>query len=462
MVIELETIVAIATALGEASVGIIRVSGPNSKQIAESAFRKQSGKMIVLGTKRQVLYGSIVDPQNSQLVDEGMLLWMPGPKSYTAEDVVEFQVHGGIQLVQQILRLILRCGARMAEPGEFTKRAFLNGRIDLSQAEAVIDLIRAKTEFASQTALQNVKGFFREKIQAMRSALISVQAHLEVTIDYPEHDVEAFMCQEVVKIGEGLLVEIKSLMANAEVGHILREGVTTVIVGRPNVGKSSLLNALLRRERAIVTNIPGTTRDMIEEYVNVHGIPLRLVDTAGIRETEDVVEKIGVERSRELILEADLALVVIDGSEPLQPEDKRLLADTEGRTRIIILNKSDLHGASDFSTWGDSLETSPVVRISAKVVEGIGQLEDKVEQLVFGGQVVARDSAYMTTERQARLLESAYFDLVEAVEAANFGATLDLVAVSLQAVYAELGLVIGEEVREDLLDEIFSKFCLGK
>ncbi len=462
MVVEQDTIAAIATALGEASVGIVRVSGPSAKQIAEFAFKTPAGRRVQLGSKKEMIYGSIVDPKQNKLVDEGIILWMPGPKSYTAEDVVEFQVHGGIQLVHQVLKVVLQSGARMAEPGEFTKRAFLNGRIDLSQAEAVIDLIRSKTEFASQAAIHQVKGFFRDKISRMRKDLISVQAHVEVTIDYPEHDVESLALSEVVRACEKLMDEIYELIKSARVGHILREGVTTVIAGRPNVGKSSLLNAILKRERAIVTDIPGTTRDVIEEYVNIRGIPLRLVDTAGIRETNDIVEKIGVDKSREMIQEAELTLVVLNGHEPLQPEDEIILSETKERTRLIILNKCDLPLADDFINWENSIDGSPIVRISAKEANGIGELEDRVEQLIFKGQVSVVDTTYLTNERQAQLLESAYEDLQEAKDAAKAGATLDLVAVQLQSVYAELGLVIGEEVREDLLDEIFSKFCLGK
>jgi tRNA modification GTPase len=462
MVVEQDTIAAIATALGEASVGIIRVSGPSAKQIAEMVFKKPSGRQTLLGSMKEMRYGVIVDPKRNQIVDEGILLWMPGPKSYTAEDVVEFQVHGGVQLAQHVLKVTLQSGARMAEPGEFTKRAFLNGRIDLSQAEAVIDLIRAKTDFASQAAIHQVKGHFRDQITKMRKELIGVQAHVEVTIDYPEHDVESLACDEVVSTCDKLLSQIRSLIDSARVGHILREGVKTVIVGRPNVGKSSLLNAMLRRERAIVTDIPGTTRDVLEEYVNIRGIPLRLVDTAGIRETSDIVEKIGVDKSREMIEEAELTLVVLDSHEPLEPEDKKLLAETASHTRIIILNKSDLPQAADFSSWNRELEGSPIVQISAKDAEGIGELEDRVEQLIFGGHVVIGDTTYMTNERQAQLLELAFTDLKEARDAAAALVTLDLVAVQLQSVYAELGLVIGEEVNEDLLDEIFSKFCLGK
>jgi tRNA modification GTPase len=462
MVVEQDTIAAIATALGEASVSMIRVSGPSARQIAEKVFTRPSGRQIELGSRKEMLYGLIVDPKRNQLIDEGIMLWMPGPKSYTAEDVAELQVHGGIQLAQYILRVVLQSGARMAEPGEFTKRAFLNGRIDLSQAEAVIDLIRAKTDFASQAAVHQVKGHFRDQITRMRKELIGVQAHVEVTIDYPEHDVESLACEEVVETCDKLLSEIHALVESARVGHILREGVTTVIAGRPNVGKSSLLNAMLRRERAIVTDIPGTTRDMIEEYVNIRGIPLRLVDTAGIRETNDVVEKIGVDKSREMIQEAELTLVVLDNHEPLQAGDRKLLAETVNHTRLIILNKCDLPEAGDFKTWNREYEGSPVVRLSAKEADGIGELEDCVERLVLGGRVVVGDSTYMTNERQAVLLETASMDLKEARDAAEVGATLDLVAVQLQSVYAELGLVIGEEVNEDLLDEIFSKFCLGK
>lgn len=462
MVVEVDTIAAIATAIGEASVGIVRLSGRNAREIALRMFRTPSGKVVELLPARAFLYGNVVHPVNQSIVDEGYLLWIPGPRSYTAEDIVELHVHGGVRVVHAVLEAALLAGARLAEPGEFTKRAFLNGRIDLSQAEAVIDLIRSKTDLAAKSALSQVKGHFRDEIVRLRQSLLSLQAHVEVTIDYPEHDVEQIACQQVIQVGGSILSSVDQLLSFSRVGRILREGVLTVIAGRPNVGKSSLLNALLRRERAIVTDIPGTTRDVIEEYVSVRGIPLRLIDTAGLRETADLVEQIGVEKSREMLAGAELTLVVLNGSEPLQSEDIALLNETAEATRLVIVNKSDLPRHSDVVQWMRDVPDSHVIEVSARLSKGLGELEDRVADLLLGESRHVADSAYLTNARQTQLLAEAKLDLETAIEAAKAGATLDLIAVQLQAVYVELGHVIGEEAGEDLLDEIFSKFCLGK
>lgn len=458
----LDTIAAIATSLGEASVGIVRVSGNNVQELVEKTFRLPGGERYVVPSVRSVTYGFVVDPHRGEQVDECVLLWMPGPKSYTAEDVVEFQVHGGVRVLQSVLEVILRSGARLAEPGEFTKRAFLNGRIDLSQAEAVMDLIRAKTDLASKSALGQVRGRLSSTIGRLRKTLIGVQAHVEVTIDYPEHDVESVACQQVVETGTELIREVNTLIESAQVGQILREGVITTIAGRPNVGKSSLMNALLRRDRAIVTDVPGTTRDVLEEYVNVRGIPFRLVDTAGIRETVDVVERIGVEKSREWVQAAQLLLLVLNRHESLTQEDVELMEITASAPRIVVLNKADLPAVVSEDEMRSRVGDSPVVTISARDVNGLGALEEAMEKMVFGTSAGLGDASYMANARQAQLLRDAKEDLEKAVEAAAMGATLDIVAVQLQAAYASLGLVIGEEVGEDLLDEIFSRFCLGK
>jgi tRNA modification GTPase len=457
-----DTIAAIATALGEASVGIVRVSGPSAAMIASEMFRSPLGQLCQFPAHKAMFYGYLVNPLLKVQLDEAVLLWMPGPRSYTAEDVVEFQVHGGIRIVQDVLEAALQSGARLAEPGEFTKRAFLNGRIDLSQAEAVIDLIRAKTDLASRSALNQVKGRLSDVIREMRKQLISLQAHVEVTIDYPEHDVESVACAQVVEVGGTLVAKLDELIANARVGQILREGVFTTIAGRPNVGKSSLLNALLRRDRAIVTDIPGTTRDALEEYVNVRGIPFRLVDTAGIRDTVDVVERIGVEKSREMVSAAELILLVFNQHEGITDEDRVLLAQTAGLPRLLVLNKSDLDSNMNTDELNEVADHDVIVSICAKSANGLGALEQAMEEMVLDGQVTSVDASYLTNARQGSLLREARSDLQLAVDAAKAGATLDIVAVQLQAAYASLGLVIGEEAGEDLLDEIFSKFCLGK
>lgn len=464
MVVDHDTISAIATARGEASIGVVRVSGPQAVGVASRVFRLSSGRTCPWADSRTVYYGHIVTLDRGDTVDEAITLWMPGPQSYTGEDVVEFQVHGGVRTVEAVLECTLDAGARLAEPGEFTKRAFLNGRIDLSQAEAVMDLIRSKTDLAVRSALSQVRGRFGEKIRQYRKELIGLQAQVEVSIDYPEHDVEAVACQAVVDIGSRLRAEVVRLAASARVADILRDGVKTAIVGRPNVGKSSLLNALLRRDRAIVTDIPGTTRDVLEEFVNLRGIPYRLMDTAGIRETEDAVERIGVARSRQAVEIAELAVVVIDGSEPMQGTDVELLAATRDGASIIVINKSDLTVCVSEDDVYEAVHsrTVPILQVSAAEGDGLEELEETMERLVIGESDGVSESSYFTNARQVALLRQAERDLDLAVDAARQQSTLDIIAVQLQAAYATLGEVIGEAVGEDLLDEIFSRFCLGK
>ncbi|QSO49615.1 tRNA uridine-5-carboxymethylaminomethyl(34) synthesis GTPase MnmE [Alicyclobacillus mengziensis] len=458
---ESDTIAAIGTALGEASVGMVRVSGPNAGDIGNRMLRLRKGPKLS-ARKRGMWYGTVIDPESGDEIDECLALWMPGPNSYTAEDVLEFQVHGGLQLVQGVLRATMAAGARLAEPGEFTKRAFLNGRIDLSQAEAVMDLIRSKTELASRSALQLVKGQFSDKVRRLRKRLIRLQAHVEVTIDYPEHDVESVAAAAVIQTGKELLTEIQELLRRGKMGQVLREGIRTVIAGRPNVGKSSLMNALLRRDRAIVTEIPGTTRDVLEEYANIGGIPFRIADTAGIRETEDIVERLGVERSREALREAEFIVVMLNRNEPLAADDERLLALTTNIPRVIAVNKIDLSMQLDEERLQMLAGNTPIVELSLKGGLGLRELETEMVKQVSSGGVRADDVSYMTNARQNSLLEAVIIDLEGAVEAAQNGATLDVIAVQLQSAYAGLGLVIGEEAGEDLLNEIFSNFCLGK
>lgn len=457
----LETIAAISTALGESGIGIVRVSGDDARVVGERVVRTPKGAAISLNDRR-MFFGQIVHPNSDIPIDEGMILWMPGPHSYTAEDVIEFQVHGGVHLVHQVLQVTLEAGARLAEPGEFTKRAFLNGRMDLSQAEAVMDLIRAKTDFAGRVALAQVRGAFGDEIRSMRKDLIALQAHVEVTIDYPEHDVEDVACRQVIQVGGELNGRIERLAHGATMGRILRDGVSTAIVGRPNVGKSSLLNALLRSDRAIVTDIPGTTRDVLEEYVNVQGIPLKLIDTAGIRETVDVVERMGVERSRRSLENAELALVVLDGSVAPTVEDFAIAEMTSTIRRILVVNKRDKGLDTTFQTWVAGLDAAGLSETSAWDGSGVERLETLIASVVQHEISGHRDSTYMTNARQLQLLELAKEDVLAAMDAASAGATLDLIAVALQSAYEQLGLVIGEETGEDLLDEIFSRFCLGK
>ncbi|WP_206831332.1 tRNA uridine-5-carboxymethylaminomethyl(34) synthesis GTPase MnmE [Alicyclobacillus fructus] len=456
-----DTIAAIATAVGEASVAIVRVSGRNARDVGERLVRSKRGRPVRL-RERGMRYGQVVDPASGEVIDEAIVLWMPGPHSYTGEDVLELQVHGGAYAVEAVLAACLEAGARLAEPGEFTKRAFLNGRMDLSQAEAVIDLIRAKTAFAGKLAERQVRGRFGEAVRALRRRLLELEAHVEVTIDYPEHDVEDVACDHVVNVCEGMMGEIDQLIRSAELGRVLREGVATAIVGRPNVGKSSLLNALVERERAIVTDLPGTTRDVLEEYIQLRGIPLRLIDTAGIRETEDVVERIGVARSRQSMREAELVLLVLDGSEAPSPEDEAIARESDGSRRIVVLNKVDRGIHPEAARFAAALAPEGAVRVSAREGTGLDELRDAVVHKIRRDLAIDLDATYMANHRQKRLLEDAKEDLRTARDAARAGATMDLVAVALQSAYEKLGETIGEEAGEDLLNEIFSRFCLGK
>ena len=364
--------------------------------------------------------------------------------------------------MQATLEAVLMAGARLAEPGEFTKRAFLNGRIDLSQAEAVIDLIRAKTEQAAKIAAQQAEGRLSSQIRALRSEILETLAHLAVNVDYPEYDAEVMtgklLLDRCLKIKE----KIEQLLHTARQGKIMREGIATAIVGRPNVGKSSLLNALAQENRAIVTDIPGTTRDVLEEYVNIRGIPLRLLDTAGIRETEDTVEKIGVERSKEALEEADLLLIVLNYGEPLQEEDENLLAATQQTTSVVIVNKTDLPQRCDLDRVKSIVGDTPIVTTSLKNQQGIDQLEEAVANQFLSGQIESKDMTYVSNARHIQLLEEAKASVEEVIEGVETGLPLDLVEIDLKNAWQSLGEVIGEAVAEDLIDQIFSQFCLGK
>ncbi len=457
-----DTIAAIATALGEGGIGVVRVSGPLASAIARRVFRKASGQPVVFSNRRGFFYGHLLAADEYTPLDECILLWMPGPHSYTAEDVVEFQVHGGIRIIQSVLEVVLAKGARLADPGEFTRRAFLNGRIDLSQAEAVIDLIRAKTDLAARVAYSQVEGSLSREVRNLRQEVLILQAELAVTLDYPEHDDEIEVATSLVQRGQALLLRIQEILENANTGIVVREGVLAPLVGRANVGKSSLLNELLRRQRAIVTEVPGTTRDVLEESVDLGGVLFRLVDTAGIRETQDRVELLGVERSREAVRSGELILLVMDGSRSLSSADLDLLAETEGRLRIVVVNKRDLLQKVSDEELNEVCEGSPWLRVSAATGEGLRDLRETMKKSVLSGEMQQVESSFLTNVRQTQLLQQAKEDLMDGVAAAQAGMTLDVVAVQLQSAYSHLGLVVGEEAGEDLLDEVFSRFCLGK
>jgi tRNA modification GTPase len=455
-----DTIAAISTPMGEGGIAVIRISGGGAVDVADMVFRSKM-KLAEVPT-HTVQYGHIVDPADGERVEEALVTVMRGPRSYTAEDVVELSCHGGLVSVRKVLELVLASGARPAEPGEFTKRAFLNGRIDLSQAEAVMDLIRSKSDKAFKSALRQVDGSLSRKIKSLRSQLLALMAHIEVNIDYPEHDVEELTGAHIRGETTEALNQVKGMLSSARQGKILREGIVTAIVGRPNVGKSSLLNALTQENKAIVTDIPGTTRDVIEEYVTVNGIPLRLLDTAGIRETTDVVEQIGVSRSRGALAEADLVLLVLSGSEPLGEDDRKLLDELDGKETLVVVNKMDLPQQVELDEIRARYPEDRIIRISVQAEQGLEQLEQAVTELFLSGQVEPEDMTYVSNVRHIHLLQKALGSLEEALEAAASGVPIDMIQIDLRNAWEELGEIIGDSVGETLIDQIFSQFCLGK
>ncbi|MCZ1959370.1 tRNA uridine-5-carboxymethylaminomethyl(34) synthesis GTPase MnmE [Enterococcus faecium] len=460
--LEFDTIAAISTPPGEGAISIVRLSGDQAVQLADKVY--QSGnKRLSEVPSHTIHYGHIVDPKSNQLVDEVMVSVMRAPKTFTREDVVEINCHGGIVVVNQILQLLLREGARLAEPGEFTKRAFLNGRVDLSQAEAVMDLIRAKTDKAMGLALNQLDGNLSALIRSLRQEILETLAQVEVNIDYPEYDdVEELTTKLLLEKAQMIQQRIQALLATSKQGKVLREGLSTAIIGRPNVGKSSLLNHLLREEKAIVTDIAGTTRDVIEEYVNVRGVPLKLIDTAGIRETEDVVERIGVERSRKALAEADLILLVLNQSEPLTAEDEQLLEATSGLKRIILLNKTDLPAQLEQEKLKKLIENEPVFSISVAKNDGLDRLESAISDLFFSGETGERDAIYFSNTRHIALLEKASLSLEEVIAGIDSGMPVDLVQIDMTRCWDYLGEVVGDSVQDELITQLFSQFCLGK
>ena len=455
-----DTIAAIATAPGEGGIGIIRISGEKSLQVAQSIFKSKSGKMIKDYNARTLIYGTVVD--NEKVIDEVLVAYMKGPNSYTAEDVIEINCHGGFISVKKILELILSKGVRLAEAGEFTKRAFLNGRIDLSQAEAIIDVIKSKTDMAHEVAQSQLEGSLAKKIKDLRMNVTEVLAHLEVSIDFAEEDVEEITYQTLEEKALELRNEIKKLYDTAESGKILRDGLKTVIVGKPNVGKSSLLNSILGENRAIVTDIAGTTRDVIEEFVNIKGIPLKIVDTAGIRETEDVVEKIGVEKSRESFSTADLVIMVLDSSRKLSEEYMEILESLKNKKTIVLLNKMDLEPQIELEKIEEFVNSEDIIKISALKHQGIEELQDKIEAMVYHGSVKNSSNLMITNSRHKDALFKAYESINDAISAIEQRMPYDFIEVDFKNIWDYLGYINGDTVREDLLDTIFANFCIGK
>ena len=453
---EFDTIAAISTPLGEGAIGIVRLSGTDSFAIAQRIFK---GKDLASVASHTLNYGHIVDPDKNEILDEVMVGAMRSPKTFTREDIFEINTHGGIAVTNEILQLVIREGARLAEPGEFTKRAFLNGRVDLTQAEAVMDIIRAKTDKAMNIAVKQLDGSLSDLINNTRQEILNTLAQVEVNIDYPEYDDVEEATTEIIREKtsefEALLT---NLLKTARRGKILREGISTAIIGRPNVGKSSLLNNLLREEKAIVTDIEGTTRDVIEEYVNINGVPLKLVDTAGIRETEDIVEQIGVERSKKALKEADLVLLVLNASEPLTDQDRQLLEISQDSNRIILLNKVDLPEKIEI----DQLPEDHI-KISVLKNQNIDQIEDRINALFFeNAGLVEQDATYLSNARHISLIEKAIESLQAVNEGLALGMPVDLLQVDLTRTWEILGEITGDAAPDELITQLFSQFCLGK
>lgn len=462
MGMDFDTIAAISTPPGEGGIGIVRISGDEAIEIADKLY-SMGKKSLADQDTHTIHYGKIVNPKTGDTVDEVMVSVMRAPKTYTREDVVEINSHGGILVVNKVLQVVLNNGARLAEPGEFTKRAFLNGRIDLSQAEAVMDMIRAKTDRAMHVAVDQLDGQMARLIRDLRQKILDTLAQVEVNIDYPEYDdVEEMTSQLLEDKAREVKADIQKLLETAQQGKILREGLATAIIGRPNVGKSSLLNTLLRQDKAIVTDVAGTTRDVIEEYVNVKGVPLKLIDTAGIRETDDEVEKIGVDRSRQAIQQADLILLVFNQSEKLTAEDETLIEATKGQNRIILLNKTDLDQQLNVDKLSQLIANDPIVSTSMMTQAGMDELQDKIAELFFSGQTGERDATYVSNTRHIALLEEAEDALSEVLNGIVLDMPVDLVQIDMRRAWDLLGEITGDSVQDELITKLFSQFCLGK
>ena len=455
-----KTIAAISTAMSESGIGIIRISGPEAMDVIARIYRSKGGKKKIKEVNTHTIhYGYICDGE--ELIDEVLVMIMHAPRTFTGEDTVEIDCHGGVYAMKRVLETVLKNGAKIAEPGEFTKRAFLNGRLDLSQAEAVMDVIQAKNEYALKSSMEQLKGSVMRAIRKIRSDLIYEIAYIESALDDPEHISLDGYPQKLMKIVEKQEKEIHHLLESASDGKIIREGIKTVILGKPNAGKSSLLNLLVGENKAIVTDIAGTTRDILEEYITLHGITLRMIDTAGIRETDDVVEKIGVGRAKETAKDADLILYVVDSSTPLDENDEEIITMLDNRKAIVLYNKTDLDPVVKMDELKSRI-SHPVLPISAKEEIGIRELEEEIKNMFFGGSLTFNDEVYITNARHKEALQEAADSLKLVKNSIEMDMPEDFFSIDLMNAYESLGRIIGESVGEDLVNEIFSKFCMGK
>ncbi|MBQ3509881.1 MAG: tRNA uridine-5-carboxymethylaminomethyl(34) synthesis GTPase MnmE [Peptococcaceae bacterium] len=456
-----DTIAALVTAVGESSVGIIRISGPEAVSIAAKIYQGKSD--LLKADTHTIHYGYVYDWKQDKKIDEALFMLMRGSRSFTGEDVVEVQCHGGMVVLKQVLQLILLSGARLAEQGEYSKRAFLNGRLDLAQAESIMDIVQAKTDKGVDLALSQLQGNLSGMVKTLRADLLELIAFIQADIDYPDDDIERLTMDQQQERILNLKAQVNAVLKNAQKGKMIRDGLKVVIAGKPNVGKSSLLNALLGQERAIVTDIPGTTRDVIEEYINLNGIPLKIVDTAGIRETDNVVEQIGVDKAQQFVKNADLVLYVVDAVQGLTKQDEQMMADIHNQPVIYLLNKSDM-GISDAirQQLNDAIGDAPVLEISAREKIGLEQLEEKITDLFFAGTLEVSNDIMVTNVRHIQILEESLAHMEGFLNGIMMGLSVDFLVIDLQNAWEKLGKITGETVEEDLLDQIFSKFCLGK
>lgn len=456
-----ETIAAIATAVSDSGIGIIRISGEDAVSVADKVYHSKNNRKHLADVKSHTIhYGYIYD--GSELIDEVMVAVMRAPNTYTKEDTVEIDCHGGILVMNQILNVILRNGCRLAEPGEFTKRAFLNGRIDLSRAEAVMDLIHSKNEFALRSSVRQLRGAVSDKVSSLRGEILYEIAFIESALDDPEHVSLDGYCERLEARAMRISAELRALIDRADSGKMLKDGINTVIVGKPNAGKSSLLNLLVGEDKAIVTSVAGTTRDVLEESIRLHGIGLNIIDTAGIRDTEDEVEKIGVEKARKYAETADLIVYVVDASRALDENDEAIMELIADKKVIVLLNKTDLEQIVSEEEICKKMTHVSVIRTSTKKNTGIDVFEETIKQLFFGGAIAVNDELYITNQRHKEALVEAYESMEMVIKSLSDGMPEDFYSIDLMSAYASLGRIIGEEVGEDLVEEIFSRFCMGK
>ena len=455
-----DTIAALSTPYGTGGIGVIRVSGESAFDISAKLFC--SSKAMEDIPTHTVSYGKVVDPFTNEIVDEVLLLKMKKPNTFTREDVVEIHCHGGIVVINRVMELLFRYGARPAEAGEFTKRAFLNGRIDLSQAEAIIDLINSKTVESSKAAVSHLEGRLSNKLKLLREDLVELLAHIEVTVDYPEHDIEEITGEKVYEGLKRIKTELVDLAKTFDRGKLLREGINIVIAGKPNVGKSSLLNQLAGSTRAIVTDIPGTTRDIIEEYVNIKGIPAKITDTAGIRYTEDIVEKIGVDKAYKAIEDADLIVMMIAADTGILEEDEEILQSIGGRKSLILINKTDLVGRAGIDEIRNRLSADLVLEASVVNDEGIEGLEEKISELFFKGDISKNEEVLLTNARHKSLVDKSIHAVDQALGSFDMGMPLDMVTIDIKSSAEYIGQITGESIDEAVMHNIFSRFCIGK